>query len=283
MLVTDASRSRWPLLDLAEAAVAGGVDAIYLRDMEGSSGDRGRLLTALRERVGDDVALLMHGDPATVCGTGAGLHLREREPLLAADLRRAICHGTLCGRSVHSPESGAASIGMDYLLAGHVYPSASKPGKEPLGLDGLREIVEAAPCPVLAVGGITTERVADVVRAGARGVAVIGAIASAGDPRAAAMALRAALDLALHERKDDMVMSEVRSSTEEATITIEVNGKRAKVSLGATIHDFLASKRMTGAMAIVERNGRIVPRGEYAAILLQPGDRLEVVHAVGGG
>ena len=68
-----------------------------------------------------------------------------------------------------------------------------------------------------------------------------------------------------------------------ATIEIVVNGKSVTVPVGATVHAFLAGKRMTDAMAIVERNGEIVPRGEYAATTLQPGDNLEVVHAVGGG
>ncbi|MGH2614131.1 MAG: sulfur carrier protein ThiS [Thermomicrobiales bacterium] len=68
-----------------------------------------------------------------------------------------------------------------------------------------------------------------------------------------------------------------------AAIEIVVNGKRATVPPASTIHDFLASKRMTDAMAIVERNGAIVPRAEYGTTELRAGDRLEVVHAVGGG
>ena len=66
-------------------------------------------------------------------------------------------------------------------------------------------------------------------------------------------------------------------------VEITVNGKTVNVSSGTTVHDFLASKRMTDTMAIVERNGEIVPRAEYGATPLAPGDRLEVVHAVGGG
>ena len=50
-----------------------------------------------------------------------------------------------------------------------------------------------------------------------------------------------------------------------------------------TVHDFLADTRMTDAMAIVERDGEIVTRGEYGSIPLQSGDHLEVVHAVGSG
>ena len=68
-----------------------------------------------------------------------------------------------------------------------------------------------------------------------------------------------------------------------ATVEIIVNGKAASVPAQATIHDFLAGKRMTDAMAIVERNGEIVPRARYGETALETGDRLEVVHAVGGG
>ena len=67
------------------------------------------------------------------------------------------------------------------------------------------------------------------------------------------------------------------------TVEVVVNGKAAIMPTGATIHDFLVSKRMTDAMAIVERNGFIVPRAAYGSTELQAGDRLEVVHAVGGG
>ncbi len=71
--------------------------------------------------------------------------------------------------------------------------------------------------------------------------------------------------------------------SESPAVEIIVNGKVASVLADATIHDFLASKRMTDAMAIVERNGEIVPRGNYGDTPLLAGDRLEVVHAVGGG
>jgi sulfur carrier protein len=71
--------------------------------------------------------------------------------------------------------------------------------------------------------------------------------------------------------------------SEQFSVEILVNGKPASVPMNATVHDFLASKRMTDAMAIVERNGEIVPRRNYGNTPLEAGDRLEVVHAVGGG
>ena len=77
--------------------------------------------------------------------------------------------------------------------------------------------------------------------------------------------------------------SEMSVGSDTTVVEIVVNGKPVSVLAGATVHDFLVDKRMTDAMAIVERNGEIVPRGEYGNTVLQPGDRLEVVHAVGGG
>ena len=79
-------------------------------------------------------------------------------------------------------------------------------------------------------------------------------------------------------------MNQAPSSTRSATtVEIVVNGKTETVPTGATVHDFLAGKKMTDAMAIVERNGVIVPRAEYGSTELQPEDCLEIVHAVGGG
>ena len=278
MLVSDARRARLSLLDLAAEAVAGGVDAIYLRDLDPSPEKRASAVRDLRQRTGEAAALLINGDAEMALALGTGLHLRERDPALAS-ARATLGPAALIGRAVHAAGGAAAAVGADYVLAGHVYPSASKPGRPPLGVDGLAAIAAAAPCPVIAIGGITPERVAAVVRAGAAGVAVIGAIAEADDPRAAAAELRAALDRALHEES---------AMRQEITVTstrmeVVVNGKAHALDEGATIHDFLASKGMTDAMAIVERNGEIVPRAVYATTALCDGDRLEVVHAVGGG
>lgn len=282
MLVSDARRARLSLLDLVTEASAGGVDAVYLRDLDLPGQDLARLVHDLRERIGDGVSLLVNGGPEAARESGIALHLRERDTTPAA-ARAVLGPGVLIGRSVHSPEGALAAVGADYVLAGHVYPSASKPGLPPLGLAGLATIVSAAPCPVIAIGGITPERVAEVVQTGAHGVAVIGAIAAVDDPRTAAATLRAALDRALHRQDREQEHSMDDATSIAATVEIIVNGKAASVPAKATIHDFLAGKRMTDAMAIVERNGEIVPRARYGETALETGDRLEVVHAVGGG
>jgi thiamine-phosphate pyrophosphorylase len=209
MLVTDAARTRWPLLDLAGEAIAGGVDAIYLRDIDPAADEMPSLVDALRERIGARAGaaatacrapiaceVLINGDPQRARGLGVGLHLRERDMSPAA-ARAALGPDAIIGKAVHDADAAADAVGADYLLAGHVYPSRSKPGLPTLGLSGLAAIVEAAPCPVLAIGGITPECVDEVIRARAHGIAVIGAIAEAHDPHAAAAFLRAALEEAL--------------------------------------------------------------------------------------
>jgi thiazole tautomerase (transcriptional regulator TenI) len=283
MLVTDARRARMPLLDLVAEATAGGVDAIYLRDAGGSIEDLPLTTRTLRAQISDEVTVLVNGGPQAALATGSGLHLRERDMSPAA--ARTVLGPTVpIGRSVHSPQGALAATGADYVLAGHVYPSPSKPGLAPLGPAGLARIVAVAPCPVIAIGGITSHRVAEVIQTGARGVAVIGSIVEADDPQAAARTLRVAVDHALQHHQEEVSMSaEIIAGNETSAVEIVVNGKPVAISAGETVHDFLAGKRMTDAMAIVERNGEIVPRGEYGDTRLQAGDRLEVVHAVGGG
>jgi thiazole tautomerase (transcriptional regulator TenI) len=66
-----------------------------------------------------------------------------------------------------------AAEGADYLLFGNVFETTSKPGRRGLGLDALAEVVRATPLPVLAIGGVTRERVAGLTGAGAAGFAAI--------------------------------------------------------------------------------------------------------------
>lgn len=281
LYVADARRAKQPPVEVIAAAAAGGVDGVYLRDVDLPRAELATLVRDIRCRTGPAFTIVVNGGPDMARAAGAGLHLRERD-IPAAEARAALGDAVLIGRAVHDPASARAAAGADYLLAGHVYPSASKPGQPPLGVCGLAAIVAVAPCPVLAIGGITAARIADVIATGAAGVAVIGAIADADDPRRVAMDLRAALERALFvtQQTEASPMSEPTAAT---TIGLTINGKRVTLPQGATIHDFLASKRMTDAMAIVERNGEIVPRGAYATVILEPDDELEIVHAVGGG
>ena len=104
--------------------------------------------------------------------------------------------GFLVGRSVHSAEAArrAEAAGAGYLIAGPIFETRSHQGVEPAGLALVEGIARTVRLPVLAIGGVTAGRVEEVVRAGASGVAVISAVLAQPDPRAAAEALRRALD-----------------------------------------------------------------------------------------
>ena len=119
------------------------------------------------------VVISSRGDVALACDA-AGVHLPERD-IPVHDARRLLGE-RLIGRSVHSRESAVAAEqdGADYVVYGPVWPSASHPGAVPVGVDALAEVAHAVRIPVLAIGGIDEERVAECLRAGAAGCAAIG-------------------------------------------------------------------------------------------------------------
>jgi thiamine-phosphate pyrophosphorylase len=103
----------------------------------------------------------------------AGVHLPENDiPVAAA---RALMGERVVGRSVHSLESAlrAESEGADYVIFGPVWASASHPGSMPAGIKALAEVVHALRIPVLAIGGVTADRIAECHAAGAAGYAAI--------------------------------------------------------------------------------------------------------------
>lgn len=119
-------------------------------------------------------------DIALACGA-AGVHLRG-DSVPASAVRTIAPAKFLIGRSVHSvADALAAGAGVDYLLAGTVWPTAAKPpGRPVLGVDGLAAIVQAAAVPVLAIGGVTWDRVGEVAARGGAGIAGIGLFMGAG-------------------------------------------------------------------------------------------------------
>ena len=109
----------------------------------------------------------------------------------------------LIGVSIHSI-TDAETVdpkAADYALAGPAYETPSKPGYGPeIGRKGLREIARAARLPVLAIGGVNTARIGEIVAAGCAGVAVMGGVMRAVDPAREMTALIAALRGALATR-----------------------------------------------------------------------------------
>jgi thiamine-phosphate pyrophosphorylase len=196
MAVTDRALCRGAdgLVAAVEAAVSGGADAVQLREKDLAEAELLPLARRLRAVTEGRALLIVNGPLEVALAAGAdGVHLPEHLPMPLRPRR-----GFLVGRSVHSAEAArrAGAEGADYLIAGPVYETRSHPSVEPAGLALIEEIAAAVRVPVLAIGGITTEHVEEVVRAGASGVAVISAVLAQPDPRAAAEALRRALDAA---------------------------------------------------------------------------------------
>lgn len=197
MLITDRARLRGRALEEAVSqAIDGGVNAVQLREKDLAGGELYDLAITLRAVTRGRALFLVNDriDVAIACGAD-GAHLPEHSvPLSKA--RPLAGEACIIGRSVHSVEAAlhAERDSVDYLQAGPVYETPSHAGQPPAGIELVRAIAEAVRLPVIAVGGITAERVAEVIAAGADGIAVIGAILDAGDPAAAARSLRAALD-----------------------------------------------------------------------------------------
>jgi thiamine-phosphate diphosphorylase len=104
----------------------------------------------------------------------AGVNLPERD-IGVADAR-SLLGERLVGRSVHSEESAlqAERDGADFVVFGPVWPSGSHPGSPPAGVDALARIARSVRIPVIAIGGVTRERIAECRAAGAAGYAAIG-------------------------------------------------------------------------------------------------------------
>lgn len=174
-LVTD--RRRADPVGQAAAAARAGIDLVQVRERDLEA----RPLAALVARVlaavrGSRTRVVVNDrlDVALACGAH-GVHLRA-DSMPAGAVRLMAPSGFLVGRSVHSvAEAIGARRGVDYLFAGTVFPTSSKPAATRwIGIEGLRAIVQAADVPVLAIGGITGRRLDELAATGARGVAGIG-------------------------------------------------------------------------------------------------------------
>ena len=177
-------------------AIRAGCRWISLREKDLSEGDQIALVGALLPiawRNGARVSL--HGDPALAKVANAdGVHLAARSNLIAA--RKLLGADKLIGVSIHTvTEAEAIDPGVvDYAIAGPAFETASKPGYRPeIGRNGLAEIAAAARVPILAIGGINAMRAAEVLAAGPAGIAVMGGVMRAADPRQEMKALLATI------------------------------------------------------------------------------------------
>jgi thiamine-phosphate pyrophosphorylase len=169
------------LMERVAAAARAGVHLIQIREPDLDV----RTLTSLVEIAveaarGTPSRILVNDRVDVAIAAGAhGVHLRA-DSVSAARVRAIVPPGFVVGRSVHSREDIARAQNdgaIDYFLFGTVFETSSKPGVAAAGVEALRAASAMTTTPVLAIGGMTVARVADVGRAGAGGFAAIGLFA----------------------------------------------------------------------------------------------------------
>ena len=176
----------------AAIAAAGVAVALHARDRDGPgarlTGCTLRMLALARP---PEAAVFVSGRPDIAAATGAhGVQLGAGD-LSPADARRVLPYGWI-GRSVHNLDEARAAVqeGADFLVLGSIYHTPTHPGRAPVGTRVLGEVATLGR-PVIAIGGITPERVPELKAAGAYGVAAIRALWQADDPATATLSMLA--------------------------------------------------------------------------------------------
>ena len=204
VITDEVLQDRFSHAELARLAAEGGADVIQYREKRPlATRDLVEAAAAVQDAINGSGAGLIVNDRVDVASVaGADVHL-GRDDLDPAAARRLLGPGAVIGGTANSLEEArrTADGPVDYIGVGPVYGTTSKGDRAApkLGLERLAEIAAAVDKPVIAIGGIQASNVAEVMAAGAHGIAVLSAVACRADPRAAAAEFRAALDAVLAE------------------------------------------------------------------------------------
>lgn len=209
-----------PDLDLfLSRCIEGGVDLVQLRDKHIDDGQLVRRAAIAQQVCGEhDVPFVINDRPDLAADIGAdGVHLGQ-DDMAPASARAIVGDRAIIGLSTHtvdelesalgavrsgteldwaSPAGDARSVvapSVDYLSAGPVSATPTKPGRPGTGLGYIATAVERAPCSVWVTGGVDPTTVAEMIAAGARHFVVVRWLSEAEDPRSNARALRLTID-----------------------------------------------------------------------------------------
>lgn len=206
-LVTGPVPAKSFLHEVVVHALAGGVTAVQLRDKSADRDNLGRQARGLADIVRSFGAPFLINDDLVAAAMADGAHVGvgDARPQQA---RAQLGPAALIGWSINSLDQlddGAALSASDYVAVSPVWATPSKSDTTaPLGLDGVRAVRDRTPAgiAVVAIGGINAGNAAEVIAAGADGIAVISAICDADDPHEAALELREIVDRELSHRRD---------------------------------------------------------------------------------
>ena len=188
----------------ALASVRTGATVVQLRAPGWKKRELVNCARALKKTLAPYSVPLIIDDDADVClaADADGLHVGQRD-LAIHDARAIIGPDRILGLSVSNLEelAGADAAVTDYLGVGPIFATSTKPDAAPaMGYDGLTAITSATSLPTVAIGGIKAAHAADIIRAGADGIAVVSAICGQADPATATAKLKNLVDAALSER-----------------------------------------------------------------------------------
>ena len=184
---------RGSLRDCARAAIAGGADALQLREKGAADAEILAFAAELRELTDEMGKIFIVNDrPDIAAIIGAdGVHLGQRD-LPIAEARRLLRPGAIVGRSSHNIGQAKAAVteGADYVSVGPMFETTTKDAGPIAGPALLSEVAGQISAPIVPIGGINAANVGELVAAGAQRVSVCSAVCGAEDPKAAAMAIR---------------------------------------------------------------------------------------------
>jgi len=185
-VILDAALLTIPESECARQLVDAGVRLLQYRNKKASSGEllqNSRRLAAELTPRGVTFVVNDRADVAALAGA-SGVHVGQ-EDLSVEEARSVVGRGKLVGVSTHNREQfeGAAAASADYIAVGPIFSTSTKANPDPVvGTEFIRQVRPLTDKPIVAIGGITLERAAEVVSAGADSVAVISDILRARDP-----------------------------------------------------------------------------------------------------
>ena len=194
-VVTDARRNQGDLASFLDAILGAGADIVQLREKDAEAGDLLRWGEIFREAASRHGALFTVNDrPDVALAAGAdGVHVGQND-LPASWARRVLEAEAIVGVSCHSAtDHENAPLEADYLTAGPVWATPTKPGRPGTGLGLVRSAAQNVDRPWFAIGGIELSNIDEVVAAGATRIAVVRAVTEADDPAAIVRTLLSAM------------------------------------------------------------------------------------------
>jgi thiamine-phosphate pyrophosphorylase len=186
-------------MTIASQIIEGGAGVIQLRDKQSKKGELLLIAQKLKELCSKADVLFIINDylDLAMIVDADGLHVGQ-EDLPLPVIRRELPIDKIVGCSVTtlSQVTKAQDEGVDYIAVGSIFPTATKNEATVVGMDVLKELKRTVSTPLVAIGGINQNNIAEVVSAGANAVAVISAVLGEKDVRGAVQELIAKIDLA---------------------------------------------------------------------------------------